>query len=238
MDKIHGLYANIRVLEQEDLFRHFLYELSEERQQRILARGSVRARAQSLGAWTLVDRLLYAHAGVRERELGIACGTHGKPYAPQQPALHFNLSHSGELAFAVLSPVTIGCDVQSAQENGREAQLARRFFSEEEQAAYDAGLDFYRIFTRKESWIKCDGLGMAQELCAFSVAGAADPKQKTYEKGWQWRHTAGRHFVSMHTQGYELALCYASQETYPVQLSQADLPLLYEKDCAARDERR
>lgn len=235
MDKIHGLYADIRVLEQEDLFRHFLYELSEERQQRILARGSVRARAQSLGAWTLFDRLLEAHANLRERELLIGCGAHGKPYVTNGTHIHFNLSHSGDLAFAVLAPAEVGCDVQQALPNGREDRLAARFFSEEEQAAYAAGLDFYRIWARKESWIKCDGRGMSQELRSFSVAGAAEP-QGMCEKGWQWRHTAGRQLIGMHTDGYELAVCHASQEACPVQLSQADL--LYDAHCAVLDERR
>lgn len=222
MDKIHGLYANMKMLEQEDLFQHFLCELSKERRQHILARKTMQGRIQSLGAWTLLDRLLEAHAGLRERELLIGCGAHGKPYVTNEPHIHFSLSHSGDLVFAVLAPDEVGCDVQQALPSGREDRLAARFFSEEERAAYAAGLDFYRIWARKESWIKCDGRGMSQELRSFSVVSADGA-------GWKWEQPADRRLMGTHMQGYELAVCCAGNACYPLTVAETDLELVWEK---------
>ncbi len=211
MNGIYGLYADIRVLEQEELFRHFFYQLSQERQQKIDALPLLRSKCQSLGAWTLLDRLLADHMGLRERELEIAIGIHRKPYVVGREGLHFNLSHSGDYVLAVLSPVEVGCDIQRVEETGREEQLAARFFSDEEQAAFAAGTSFYQIWARKESWIKCDGSGMTQDLRSFSVTG---------DGAW------GRQFAGLRLDGYELAICYEGTKEYPVRLEKIRLQSL------------
>ncbi len=212
MKEIYGLYADIRVLEQERLFQHFFYELSEQRQQKIEALQLMRSKYQSLGAWTLLDQLLKKHEGLRERELRIATGIKKKPYVLDRNDLHFNLSHSKDYAFAVISPVAVGCDIQYEEQNGREERLAERFFSKEEQAAFADGMSFYRIWASKESWIKCDGSGMTQDLRSFSVVGGALDSQ-----------SAGRQLVKLRKDDYEMAVCYMGAGVYPVRLEEIDL---------------
>ncbi len=211
MNGIYGLYADIRVLEQEELFRHFFYQLSQKRQQKIDALPLVHAKCQSLGAWTLLDRLLADHMGLRERELEIAIGAHRKPYVVGCRDIWFNLSHSGDYVLAVLAPVEVGCDIQREEETGREEKLAARFFSEEEQEALASGESFYRIWARKESWIKCDGSGMTQDLRSFSVTGD---------------RACGRQFAGLRLDGYELAVCYEGTQEYSVRLEEIDLQKL------------
>lgn len=213
MDEIHGLYANIKMLGQKDLFRHFLCELSEQRQQKIESLRTETARRQSLGAWTLLDQLLVRYAGVHERDLTIAVGAHRKPYVVGHPDIQFNLSHSGEYVLAVLAPVEVGCDIQCVEKTGREEQLAARFFTSQEQAALVEGIDFYRLWARKESWIKCDGRGMTEDLRGFSVL----------EDGQCRNQLAGRHFADLRLDGYEIAVCYAGAEGYPVRIAQAEI---------------
>ncbi len=215
MNEIHGLYANINMLEQQDLFRHFLCELSTERQQKIEALRTQTGRLHSLGAWTLLDRLLVDDMGVRERELEIAIGAHRKPYVVGHTDIQFNLSHSGDYVLAVLAPVEVGCDIQRIEENERQEQITARFFTAEEQAAYASGVGFYRIWARKESWIKCDGSGMTQDLRDFSVV--ADGRCSS--------QIAGRHFAEVRLDGYELAVCYAGAKVYPVRVMEAALHL-------------
>ena len=211
MNEIQGLYANIKMLEQEDLFRHFLCELSTERQQKIEALRTQTGRLHSLGAWTLLDRLLADHMDVRERELEIAVGAHRKPYVVGCADIQFNLSHSGDYVLAVLAPVEVGCDIQRVEKTGREERLAARFFTAEEQEAYASGAGFYRIWARKESWIKCDGSGMAQDLRSFSVVADGQCSSRI----------AGRHFAELRLDGYEMAVCYAGAEEYPVRVVEA-----------------
>ena len=213
MNEIHGLYANIKMLEQGDLFRHFLCELSEQRQQKIQGMRTEAAKRQSLGAWTLFDRLLVEHAGVHEKDLTIAIGAHCKPYIVGQTDIQFNLSHSGDYVLAVLAPVEIGCDIQRVEKTGREEQLAARFFTPHEQAAYAAGMSFYQLWARKESWIKCDGTGMSQDLRDFSVVADGQCRSRI----------AGRHFADLRLDGYEIAVCYAGAEEYLVRIEPAVL---------------
>lgn len=209
MDKILGLYANIKMLEQEEVFRHFFCDLSKMRQQKIEMVKVASGRRRSLGAWTLCDYGLRQWYGLRERDVTIGYGVHGKPFVEGMPQIHFNLSHSGEWVLAVFAPVEVGCDIQQRIANVRNEQIARRFFAGEEQQAYAAGMDFYRIWARKESYLKLTGDGMALDMRAFSVV----------EDG-------NVHFADHTLADYELAACYANAESLPVMWMEIDLQKL------------
>ncbi len=191
MRQIIGCYANIKMLERDDAFRHFLSELPKERRQRISsisARGSAR---RSLGAWTLMYRCLSDLCGFDGRGARVAYGPHGKPFFPDYPDIHFNLSHSGDYCLAALSAggsagghvgltgaeagsgIEVGCDVQERRENGRNDSIARRFFTPEERSALSNGSDFASIWARKEAFLKLTGDGVARDMSSFSVEGSA-----------------------------------------------------------------
>lgn len=84
----------------------------------------------------------------------------------------FNLSHSGDMVIMAVSAYPVGCDMEGTktEKNGtkeekrseRNLKIARRFFTEREQKAVEEGGNeaFYRIWTRKESYIKMTGEGM------------------------------------------------------------------------------
>lgn len=89
-------------------------------------------------------------------------GSRGKPFFPDFPHIHFNLSHSGGLALCALSDGEVGVDVELV--GPRDPRLPRRVFSEEEYRWYAAhGGDwgaFCSLWTRKESWCKQAGTGI------------------------------------------------------------------------------
>ena len=215
--KILGFYANTKMLEQEDVFRHFFCSLSKERQQKIEAIKAEGGRCSSLGAWTLLDYGLQQLYGLREREITIAYGARGKPYVKDRPDIHFNLSHSGDYVLAVFASVEIGCDIQQTTQGTRNERIAVRFFTEAEQKAMAEGMDFYRIWARKESYIKCTGDGMACDLRSFDVVGdflktqEADVRpeiSETYDE---------KIYFAEHTlTGYAMAVCYNNSSEIPV----------------------
>lgn len=209
--KIYGFYANAKMLEQEDVFRHFFCGLSKTRQQKIETFGADSGRRLSLGAGVLLDYGLRTLYGLREREAVFVYGVQGKPYLSEQPHIHFNLSHSGDYALAAFAPVELGCDIQQTAQAKRSAQIAARFFSQEEQRALASGMDFYRIWARKESYLKLTGDGMALDMRSFSVVSE--------ELGTP----GGCHFTDYTLPGYELAICYANAETLPVIWAEIDL---------------
>lgn len=160
-----------------------LAELSEEE----------RARAARFATDALRNRWLHGHVATRRilaRALGVApnaieygAAPAGKPFvaAPAGSGIEFSFSDSGDLALlAVGRGVALGVDLESRRPRTDLSGVAKRFFAAEECAALfalpeserDAG--FHRLWTRKESYIKALGTGLAHPLAAFVVTLASD----------------------------------------------------------------
>jgi 4'-phosphopantetheinyl transferase len=210
--KIISLYANITVLEQEEVFRHFFSKLSEERQEKLGRIKHLSGKCRSLGAWTLADRGFGMLLGQGISELDIVYGAQGKPQLVDA-RLHFNLSHSGDYALAVFAPVPIGCDIQKKEE--RKSAVARRFFTEQEQERLLHGEDFYQIWTKKESYVKLSGKGMSIDLTGFDVFDME-------------RTLPDCRFAAKSIPEYELAVCYQYAEPLSVEWIPVDLESLTE----------
>ena len=88
------------------------------------------------------------------RELGwealppMARGARGKPYFPDHPGLHFNLSHSHGAAVCALHHLPVGVDVEKLRSAPR--RLAAGLGDEA----------FFRLWTAREATVKRGGLGM------------------------------------------------------------------------------
>lgn len=171
--------------------------------------GEIRGRLSAFSderaaAHALVSQLLLRAALERE---GLARGTYrvlrdgfGKPFIEGMP-LHFNLSHSGRWCVCAVSPSIVGVDVQEHRTVSR--AVAGRFYSDEEFRRLDAlageeyEKEFFRIWSLKESYIKCIGKGLSHPLASFSVPpSSAGPLR-----------IEGIPAKSFDLEGYSLALC-------------------------------
>lgn len=241
--KIYGFYANVEMLEQEEVFRRLFCGLSRERQQKIERIRPKTERARSLMAGVLLDFGLFRLYGLRERDVAIGYGAQGKPWLRDCPHIQFNLSHSGEYALAVFAPTVVGCDIQQREQVKNSKRIAARFFSEEEQRALEAGGDFYRTWARKESYLKLTGAGMALDLRSFCVtgevcqaSGAGHTRQIRvggaggFSDGCVDLTEIPCRFVDIGLPGYCLSACYASEEPLPAvwtQVGIADFPEIH-----------
>lgn len=97
----------------------------------------------------------------------------GKPFLVGNKDVFFSLSHSGTLAMCAVSPVPIGVDVERKKE--ADLRIAKRFFHSEEYEAVISSSDplrqsemFFRIWTRKESYVKAIGKGLALPFESFN----------------------------------------------------------------------
>lgn len=120
-------------------------------------------------------RMVAEQLGVAARELCFTLSPRGKPSLPGA-GLHFNLAHSGGLAvLAVTRAGEVGVDVERIRPMPDALDLAARFFSPRELAALravpPAGRDaaFFRLWTRKEAWLKATGDGIAESLAKIEV---------------------------------------------------------------------
>ena len=113
-------------------------------------------------------------------ELEFIQGWRGKPaLAPKftDRGIHFNLAHSAELALiAVTRAGPVGVDVERIRPVKDADELVARFFSPRESDSFQqlaAGAKpeaFFRLWTRKEAFLKATGEGLARALDAVEVS--------------------------------------------------------------------
>lgn len=108
-------------------------------------------------------------------------GENGKPFLKSEK-LFFNISHCAEGVAVVVDTEPVGIDVQEI--GGFNEKVAKRFFNESENKKINASPDkakaFTRIWTLKESAIKCEGKSLAN-LGEFSFGDYENFFEK-YEK--------------------------------------------------------
>jgi 4'-phosphopantetheinyl transferase len=160
---------------------------AQERERAERIAGALEQRLWSRSRGILRD-LLGRYLKTDPGSLELAVGTHGKPRLGgrwSECGLHFNLSHSGELAlYAFTACGAVGVDVQVLREPGRGARedhvaLAARVFSGE--AAARLGelppelreREFLRLWTRHEAELKRRGTGIGAASAEHHAKGEA-----------------------------------------------------------------
>jgi len=137
-------------------------------------------RRRFIVARALLRQLLAARLGVRPEAIELAAGARGKPglagrFSPSD--LRFNVSHSQDVvAYAFSSGREVGIDVEAVRALPDADDVAARWFSPREYAAYrvlqpdDRALGFFQCWTRKEAFIKALGDGLFHPLDRFDVS--------------------------------------------------------------------
>lgn len=104
----------------------------------------------------------------------IRTGTYGKPELISHPDIHFNISHSEDIAACALSRQEIGVDIEKIQPF-RESVIRKVLTDGEKDFLNRMGTDtvsrqewFFRFWTLKESRIKHSGMGLSMPLDSFS----------------------------------------------------------------------
>ena len=110
-------------------------------------------------------------------ELPISEYDNGKPYLEGIP-IYFNISHSGDMVAVALAPKEVGCDVEYKSKNAM--NVAEHFFAEDEVAFLNKTedearqeLEFTKLWTMKESVVKCTGEGIRRPFDDFSLVDCA-----------------------------------------------------------------
>ncbi|MDR1029160.1 MAG: 4'-phosphopantetheinyl transferase superfamily protein [Clostridiales Family XIII bacterium] len=115
-----------------------------------------------------------------------AYGAHGKPFfdTPPLSSVRFSISHSGQCWAAIFHTAAVGLDIEDVSATGRHSgydrarfeRIAARFFSPDERShlrdAADASAAkerFFKIWTRKEAYMKYTGNGFSEAPERFSV---------------------------------------------------------------------
>lgn len=154
-------------------------------------------------------RFTVARAGLRKilsrylaqeaQHINFSYSQHGKPGVKTDKIaydLHFNVSHSGEIAlYALTGSVAIGVDIEKISTRKYSYQdLAQRYFSNmeyEQLIALPASQQqaaFFHVWTQKEAFIKAIGEGLSHALDTFAVnvTGSAKLVSTEQDDAAQW----------------------------------------------------
>lgn len=93
----------------------------------------------------------------------------GKPYLKDYPDIQFNLSHSKGIALiAITRDTPVGIDVEYNLKPRNIMGIAERFFLPEEFESLKTSKNpqalFFKLWTRKEAYLKLKGVGIANGL--------------------------------------------------------------------------
>jgi 4'-phosphopantetheinyl transferase len=98
---------------------------------------------------------------------------------PSVDGLEFNVSHSGAVILIVTHDHCIGVDVESLEQT-IDVDVGRLCFTERERALVSNSVsptrEFFRLWTRKEAWVKAVGSGLSFPLLDIDVGDALAPK--------------------------------------------------------------
>jgi 4'-phosphopantetheinyl transferase len=138
-------------------------------------------RRRFVVARVLLRRLLKAYAPPHSSGLRIGYGVNGKPCLLDLPDLRFNVSHTGDVAmYAIALEGEVGIDIEATRREVDVSGVARQAFSPRERDVLaalgpDARRDaFFRIWTRKEAYVKARGEGLSYPTQSFTVAHHGD----------------------------------------------------------------
>jgi 4'-phosphopantetheinyl transferase len=159
--------------------------------------------------------ILGGYLGMAPSAVSFALGPKDKPALAGADAarLHFNLSHSGDLALVAVAPDReVGADVERIRQGLDELSLARRAFDAEMVGLLESTEPelrtsvFFRLWVRHEARVKCRGTGIgdgpeaadhqgvlvedvamaADYAAAFAVASGGRPGEPGLTGRWEW----------------------------------------------------
>lgn len=165
--------ADISALTDVELFKQKYAIVSDVRKAKIDRMRLDKDKRLSLGAELLLMQAC-KDFGIDYPKQKFVYDEFGKPkFADCE--YHFSLSHSGSRAMCVMTENSVGCDVE--QITCPNLEIAKRFFSEDEYARIDKCETqtekddlFFRLWTLKESFMKCTGQGFHIPMNRFSIS--------------------------------------------------------------------
>ena len=131
-------------------------------------------RRTSFFAGMLFQKGLQEIYGIEKDDISISENENGKPELSTDPAIHFNISHSGKYVGVAFSDSDVGLDIEYKDDRG--GKIASRMFTEAERLFIESAdnedekkKNFLVIWTRKESFLKYIGEGIRRPLNSFNV---------------------------------------------------------------------
>lgn len=153
-------------------FDTLLQFVSKEKADRIKKHYNNTDKKLSLYAQLAVKLIVNKEYGIDINRITIITDDFGKPYISEYPDIYFNISHTHNIIAIGFSYNPVGIDIE--KKNNKSMDIAKRFFTQNEYEYIRCNKKnqndaFLEIWTKKESYIKCSGIGLRMPLKDFCV---------------------------------------------------------------------
>ena len=210
----------LRELSDEE-FENALFRLNPEQKERIMRYHFMADRKRGLIGILLAEYAISKAFGINPDEMRFEKNKYGKPHVAGKHGVHYNISHSGDYVVCAVGSMPVGIDVQEIK--GGNLDIADRFFSKEEKEALalESSEDakrklFYDIWSLKEAYIKCIGMGLSMPLEDFGVV----QRDGEYELIVKGERDEGYHFKKYDMPGsYSLCVC-SKEDSFPTEYTE------------------
>jgi 4'-phosphopantetheinyl transferase len=168
-DEVHVWFVHLAV--DAHTIAELIASLPYEEQQRAYSFRSESARTQFVVTRSALRSILSAYLDVSPLRLTFIHGPQGKPALANWGWLHFNVTHSYDVALiAVTRRSEVGVDVERLRPFANDLEMAQRYFSPRETELLRALTGprrceaFFHAWTRKEAFLKASGKGLSYGL--------------------------------------------------------------------------
>ncbi len=120
----------------------------------------------SLAASVLARIAVSRASGIPASQIKIRRTSHGKPYVKNYSDIYFSISHSRNIIVCAVSERPVGVDIEYIKDSVP-MNIANRFYSPEDLSLLNDAAHaekaklFFKIWTQRESMVKCTGEGLA-----------------------------------------------------------------------------
>lgn len=202
-------WADVSPLCDDTIFEACRQRLPEQRLQKLQKLRHRQDKNLSIASWLVLSEALKGFPNYNGNE-DIIIQKNGKIMFADNPCVHFNISHSGDVAMCAVSDVTVGVDVQLICDF--KEKICRRYFLPREADFVLKEPDsskrqskFFDIWTLKEAYAKMTGGGLG-EFRKFEI----NPACKTHVRSDGI--VADVSFRQFDIPGYKTAVCVRSGE--------------------------
>jgi phosphopantetheine--protein transferase-like protein len=140
--------------------------------ERLFGRQNDLSQRQQLTLWA--EKLIIRQSGL---PLQVAKDLKGKPFFKNNPLLHCSVSHTSYFIATALASTPIGIDIEHLRCDKQE--ISQRFFTSEENEYLsklpkeEFDTSFTRLWTLKEAYSKCIGIGISGSFSSQTIDLAA-----------------------------------------------------------------
>lgn len=176
------ILINDPIMEQ-DMYDRLMKLISPDKQARI-KKFRFPKDAQNCLLGDVLTRIEICRAtGLNNIDIEFSVNEYGKQFLVNDPGIHYNISHSGHYIACAISDEPVGIDIEIFK--SADLKIAERFFAPDEtQYVREANsiYRFYEIWTKKESRIKWEGVGLRKSLTSFSVLNPEELEKLSYHE--------------------------------------------------------